>query len=34
MVTLQMVVRYSHQNGEHLRFAMNALEGRYSLENK
>lgn len=29
--TLQMVVRYSHQNGEHIRTAMNALEQRYKL---
>jgi integrase len=29
--TLQMVVRYSHQNGEHIRSAMDALEERYSL---
>lgn len=29
--TLQMVVRYSHQNGEHIRTAMNALEQRYAL---
>ncbi len=29
--TLQMVVRYSHQNGEHIRTAMNALEQRYNL---
>lgn len=27
--TLQMVVRYSHQNGEHIRAAMNTLEKRY-----
>lgn len=27
--TLQMVVRYSHQNGEHIRAAMDALEQRY-----
>jgi integrase len=27
--TLQMVVRYSHQNGEHIRAAMDKLEGRY-----
>jgi len=30
--TLQMVVRYSHQNGEHIRSAMDALEERYSLK--
>lgn len=29
--TLQMVVRYSHQNGEHIRSAMDALEERYKL---
>lgn len=29
--TLQMVMRYSHQNGEHIRAAMNALEQRYNL---
>lgn len=29
--TLQMVVRYSHQNGEHIRSAMDALEERYDL---
>lgn len=27
--TLQMVVRYSHQNGEHIRAAMDKLESRY-----
>lgn len=27
--TLQMVVRYSHQNGEHIRAAMDKLERRY-----
>ena len=27
--TLQMVVRYSHQNGEHIKAAMDALEQRY-----
>ena len=27
--TLQMVVRYSHQNGEHIQAAMNKLERRY-----
>jgi integrase len=27
--TLQMVVRYSHQNGEHIRAAMDKLEARY-----
>ena len=27
--TLQMVVRYSHQNGEHIRAAMDKLENRY-----
>ncbi len=30
--TLQMVVRYSHQNGEHIRSAMDALEHRYKLK--
>lgn len=29
--TLQMVVRYSHQNGEHIRAAMDALEARYAV---
>lgn len=29
--TLQMVVRYSHQNGEHIKAAMDALEKRYNL---
>lgn len=29
--TLQMVVRYSHQNGEHIKSAMDALEERYNL---
>jgi integrase len=29
--TLQMVVRYSHQNGEHIKAAMDALEERYNL---
>jgi integrase len=29
--TLQMVVRYSHQNGEHIMSAMDALENRYNL---
>lgn len=28
--TLQMVVRYSHQNGAHIRTAMDALEQRYN----
>jgi site-specific recombinase XerD len=27
--TLQMVVRYSHQNGEHIRAAMDKLDSRY-----
>lgn len=27
--TLQMVVRYSHQSGEHIRAAMTKLERRY-----
>lgn len=30
--TLQMVVRYSHQNGEHIRSAMDALEERYKFK--
>ena len=29
--TLQMVVRYSHQNGEHIKTAMDALEERYNF---
>lgn len=29
--TLQMVVRYSHQNGEHIREAMEKLEQRYRM---
>lgn len=29
--TLHMVVRYSHQNGEHIISAMDALEERYKL---
>ncbi len=29
--TLQMVVRYSHQNGEHIRAAMDRLEQRYKV---
>lgn len=29
--TLQMVVRYSHQNGEHIRSAMDMLEERYKF---
>lgn len=32
--TLQMVVRYSHQNGEHLKSAMDALEERYDLNSR
>lgn len=32
--TLQMVVRYSHQNGEHIKTAMDALEERYQLIDK
>ena len=28
--TLQMVVRYSHQNGEHIKSAMDLLEKRYA----
>ena len=27
--TLQMVARYSHQNGEHIQLAMDVLEKRY-----
>jgi integrase len=30
--TLQMVVRYSHQNGEHIRSAMDVLEKRYNMQ--
>jgi integrase len=30
--TLQMVERYSHQNGEHIRAAMDKLESRYGEE--
>jgi integrase len=30
--TLQMVVRYSHQNGEHIKTVMDALEGRYNFK--
>lgn len=30
--TLQMVVRYSHQNGEHIRSAMDTLEKRYNIK--
>jgi integrase len=29
--TLQMVVRYSHQNGEHIQAAMDKLEDRYGI---
>lgn len=29
--TLQMVVKYSHQNGEHIKSAMDALEKRYNF---
>ncbi|MFB3046126.1 MAG: tyrosine-type recombinase/integrase [Acidiferrobacterales bacterium] len=29
--TLQMVVRYSHQNGDHIRAAMDRLEQRYKV---
>ena len=32
--TLQMVVRYSHQNGEHIRAAMDKLEDRYRNPSK
>jgi site-specific recombinase XerD len=31
--TLQMVVKYSHQNGEHIQAAMDLLEKRYALKN-
>lgn len=30
--TLQMVVRYSHQNGEHIKGAMDMLEEMYQLQ--
>jgi integrase len=30
--TLQMVVRYSHQSGEHIKSAMDILEKRYALD--
>ncbi len=29
--TMQMVVQYSHQNGEHIKTAMDALEERYKF---
>ena len=29
--TLQMVVRYSHKDGEHIKTAMDVLENRYKL---
>ncbi len=29
--TLQMVARYSHQNGEHIQSAMDVLEERYNI---
>ncbi|MCZ6516726.1 MAG: hypothetical protein O6763_04475 [Gammaproteobacteria bacterium] len=29
--TLEMVVRYSHQNGEHIQAAMDKLERRYKV---
>ncbi|MCZ6627971.1 MAG: tyrosine-type recombinase/integrase [SAR324 cluster bacterium] len=29
--TLQMVVRYAHQNGEHIQAAMDKLEERYAV---
>lgn len=32
--TLQMVVRYSHQNGQHIQEARDALERRYGLNEK
>jgi hypothetical protein len=32
--TLQMAVRYSHQNGEHIRTAMDKLESRYRPEER
>ena len=28
---IEMVVRYSHQNGEHIQAAMDKLEERYAL---
>lgn len=31
--TLQMVERYSHQNGAHIQTAMDKLEQRYNLTN-
>ena len=31
--TLQMVERYSHQNGAHIQTAMDKLEQRYNLKN-
>ena len=31
--SLQMVVRYSHQNGSHIQSAMDKLEKRYAIEN-
>ena len=30
--TLQMVERYSHQNGQHIQAAMDKLQQRYSLD--
>jgi len=30
--TLQMVVRYSHQNGDHIQSAMDSLENRYQIK--
>jgi hypothetical protein len=32
--TLQMVVKYSHQNGDHIQGAMNKLENRYKAAGK
>jgi integrase len=32
--TLQMVVKYSHQNGDHIQAAMNKLENRYKAAGK
>lgn len=32
--SLQMVVRYSHQNNEHIKSAMDVLEKRYALDEK
>lgn len=32
--TLQMVVKYSHQNGDHIQATMNKLENRYKAAGK